>query len=116
MEFEDSEFEMIIDKGTLDAIACENFENQPGKLIQEYLRVVKIRGRIMIVSHSDLSFYGPLIQEYSQDYEISVQVFKQGLSQEINMLNILRAIGVGSLEEVRSNQEKLKELKLRSSI
>ena len=52
MDFQDEEFDLVIDKGTLDALICGPDLEIPCKLIIEMMRVTKKKnGKIILISH-----------------------------------------------------------------
>ena len=50
--FSDGEFDVVMDKGTLDALICGTDLSLSDKLLREMGRVVKKTGQILIITHS----------------------------------------------------------------
>jgi len=51
MTFEDKKFDVIIDKGTLDALLCGKNNDIVNSLVREMTRVLKLEGELFIISH-----------------------------------------------------------------
>ena len=59
MPFDVHSFDVIIDKGTLDCIGCDDDDSKALKAVDEFVRVCKSGGYLLILSHSDLSSRQP---------------------------------------------------------
>lgn len=55
MSFEDESFDLVIDKGTYDALACSDDKTMSELLMKEMYRVVKTDGWIVEISSGDAS-------------------------------------------------------------
>jgi len=121
MSFQDDSFDLVIDKGTIDALVCdgrnaqqdEDRETDPrlvDKLVAECCRVCKIGGQICLVSHSkgrDKMFVDA-IGEAKCKTELAT---KCPLSKSAVMINILRNTvpPISGIKEAMKDPAKLKE-------
>ena len=55
MSFEDNKFDIVIDKGTYDALACADDKTMSANLIKEMIRVLKPNGFCYEISSGDVS-------------------------------------------------------------
>jgi EEF1A lysine methyltransferase 4 len=90
---DDQSFDLVIDKGTLDAVLCGSGYEVPNKLLQEMYRVVKNGAPVLVVTHS-----GPANRKFLFEWNFKPELTKifygsVDLSPEVNMLNIFRSIG-----------------------
>jgi ubiquinone/menaquinone biosynthesis C-methylase UbiE len=51
LEFVNESFDVVIDKGTLDALACGKDFLMPCKMLTEVNRVLKVQGKFILVTH-----------------------------------------------------------------
>lgn len=51
MTFSDSAFDLVIDKGTYDALACGDSKEPTRALFTEMLRVTKVGGYLLIITN-----------------------------------------------------------------
>lgn len=120
MSFEEQVFDVVVDKGTVDALMSGNELTSSVKLLQESLRVLKPQGSIILISHGSWKTRGELLKNAFNPKEVSIQFKKQKLSAEANLINIMRSKGKGlSLKQVIKNgplfNECLKEWKTECS-
>lgn len=53
LKFEDKDFDIVLDKGTLDAVLCNNnSEQKVAKIIQECHRVLRDDGKYIVMTYS----------------------------------------------------------------
>jgi len=88
--FEDGSFDLAVDKGTFDAITCEPGEEKPlaQALIREMARVVKVGGKLVLVSHA--SHRQQFITAVAPCWDLE-EVVKCDLSANATLVNILRS-------------------------
>merc|ERR550514_1010528 len=88
--FEDGSFDLAVDKGTFDAITCEAGEEKPlaQALIREMARVVKVGGKLVLVSHA--SHRQEFITTVAPCWDLE-EVMKCDLSANATLVNILRS-------------------------
>lgn len=91
MTFDSNSFDVVIDKGTLDALNCSDSDKLSCDLIREMYRVTKNNGYILLISHSgpDLRL-GLFIKSLGfGGYELDCQ--KLELSLMSNLINSIRS-------------------------
>lgn len=114
MDFSDEEFDIVIDKGTLDALCCGKSYSTPGKLLNEMKRVCKIGGSVWMVSNCDEGNRRHIFDEYVEEGAFEVEYYKQFLSDSVNMINIMRSVGNGkSIKQVMLDEELMKNVVLK---
>lgn len=114
MDFEDGEFDVVIDKGTLDALCCGSNYELPGRLLVEMKRVCKAGGKIFMVSNSDEKNRRHIFEKYVGDGGLLVRYYKQFLSDSVNLINIMRSVGNGkSIKQVMFDEELMKKVVLK---
>lgn len=91
MTFEDKSFDLVIDKGTIDAVICGDDIEIPFKIMDEMCRVVKHDSNIMLISNS-----GPSQRKFMFEARVPVDKFEvsytsETLSGQSELINILRA-------------------------
>ena len=69
MSFADSSFDVVIDKGTYDALACGDSKEQTKALFTEMLRVTK--NSLLIITNGTPEKRMPDFKEYAGNCEIS---------------------------------------------
>lgn len=65
LQLDDSSFDIVIDKGTIDALTCNDSDNDSGdcaRLVSEANRVLTSGGIFVLVSHSSKAHRLPLLQ------------------------------------------------------
>lgn len=101
MQFEDDIFDVVFDKGTLDALVCAPSQEIPKAMLKEMYRVCKIGGVIYIVTHSCPEDRGELLDCIFDPKKAEIDYCQQALSPQVNLVNIMRAKANGkSLSEV----------------
>jgi EEF1A lysine methyltransferase 4 len=93
--FMDSSYDVVIDKGTLDALVCDDDDLIPTKLIQEMFRVTKISGNLFIISHSAPSQRESLMRKCFYGIPCQILYCKQSLDKSVNMVNAIRCFSGG---------------------
>lgn len=91
MTFEDNTFDLVIDKGTVDALFCGDDISIIWGIVSEMKRVCKQDGYMMMVMHS-----GPQGRRFLFEQCIPVEGYevhwgKEGLSDKANLINIMRS-------------------------
>lgn len=89
MTFKENEFDVCIDKGTLDALLCGE-EKIYTSLIKEMFRVIKIGGYVTIITHGEPETRYPLFEYCLKKGSYSVDSKKVGLSFMSNFINSVR--------------------------
>lgn len=104
MPYEDQTFDVAIDKGTLDALACGDYV-MSRKLLAEMGRVAK---QVLIISHSSHAKRVPLMGEQYEGR--TVFEVKVTLSGQAELINIMRTNMKGKpLSQIIRDQKALKE-------
>jgi len=84
MDFADSSFSVIFDKGTLDALLSGYCEDRVTLMLQETYRVLKPNGKFLLISGNDSSVLNPHLYAFDWAVErVSVERIKRKLSKEI---------------------------------
>ena len=110
MSFPDDSFDVVIDKGTLDAVLCGKDYYIPNKMLREMYRVVRPDCSVMLISHGSIPNRKFLFESNFYPEEVSVLCHKQDLSPEVNLINAMRSIGKDkSLLEIMKNEAMIKE-------
>ena len=91
MSFEDESFDVVVDKGTMDAVLCGEAYDIPNKMLQEMYRVVKKDCCVMLVTHGNVANRKFLFEWNFTPQSTSVTYRQQTLSPEVNLINILRS-------------------------
>jgi antirestriction protein len=110
MTFEDESFEVVIDKGTLDALMCAKDLNIIKNIIQEMTRVLTKQGQLFVVSHGNPDSRRVLFKNCINldDYEFYFS--KQNLSDYSQLINIFRAkLKDKPLSHILKDKDALKE-------
>ncbi|OMJ85893.1 hypothetical protein SteCoe_12668 [Stentor coeruleus] len=105
--FRDGSFDLLVDKGTYDALACETGSEMPFKLVSEMGRVAS-KG-IVIVTHGKPGNRSGAFKEALEQYGEWEEIFEQcELSFQSQFINIVRSSFPGeSLAAVVKTPEKL---------
>jgi len=80
LEFEDSQFDCVIDKATLDSVCCgETAHEETKKLLEEVVRTLKPGGIYIVVSYAEPKYRDTYLKQHP--WEVTVhQVEKSALS------------------------------------
>ena len=106
LEFPDESFDLVIDKGTLDAVLCGDNYDIPNKILKEMFRVAKKDRSVLIISHGIPSRRKFLFEWNLYPETATVKYRPQQLSPEVNLINILRSTGKGmSLSQITKDPE-----------
>merc|ERR1719171_1370426 len=91
MTFPDETFDLVIDKGTFDALACEAGDDKElaRELTKEMVRTLKVGGRMVLVTHSADRF--PFIEAVAPDMLKLEEMDECELSSSATLVNILRS-------------------------
>lgn len=109
--FADNSFQAVIDKGTLDALVCADEKSIPINLVKEMFRVCRPGGVVMIISHSSPEARREFLECCLPKDRCVLRYCQQSLSQQVNMVNIMRAVGgARSLGEVMRTPELLMQV------
>lgn len=91
MNFKDNTFDLIIEKGTLDALSCAESNYLCKKLLKEMLRVCSINGNIALYSHSSPTEKINLILDSLGHGSYELLSYKIKLSSISNIINSIRS-------------------------
>lgn len=117
MEFESDSFDVVIDKGTLDALCCGSDYSMAEELLSEMLRVCKQGGTIWLITNSSGSNRRCIFQKCFQKGQVEIFYYKQFLSESVNLINILRSVGDGlSLKQVMASPQLMQKVNLKCKI
>jgi SAM-dependent methyltransferase len=109
LKFENESFDVVIDKGTMDAVLCGNDYFVPNRILQEMFRVVKPGNSVLMVSHGAVQSRKFLFESNLYPCEAEVKYRQQKLSPEVNMINVFRSTGKGkSLKQIVEDPELFK--------
>lgn len=91
MKFCSDTFDLVLDKGTLDAIMCSKDLEIPIKMLQEMFRVTKVNGNVCIISYAKPETRVNLFIEalYGMNYELQCKEIE--LSMFSDLINCLRS-------------------------
>ena len=112
-ELEDNSFDTVIDKGTFDALCCGSNYSVPVQLMKEMLRVCKIGGFVCLITHSGKESRGPILNTYFNEEDVEVHMIKTYLSEESNLINIMRSTKKSSLKEIIMDPVAMKQVMLK---
>lgn len=90
-EIESDTFDLVIDKGTYDALACGPDKTIPTKLMKEMFRVCKPSGCIYEISNGTPEKRLAFFKKYLFGYEFEIEHHEQDLSRMARLINILRS-------------------------
>lgn len=117
MEFEANSFDIVIDKGTLDALCCGNDYTMAKDLLKEMYRVCKKGGDIWLISNSPETNRKHLFEACFEQNQLLVQHYKQFLSESVNLINIIRSVANGnSLKQTMMDPELMKMVNLKCEL
>ena len=91
MIFEDNSYDLVIDKGTIDALFCGDDVSIVWGIISEMKRVCKQEGYIMLVMHSGPQGRRFLFEQCVPVNDYEVNWAKESLSDKANLINIMRS-------------------------
>jgi len=77
------------------------------------LRVCKIGGFVCLITHSGKESRGPILNTYFDEKDIEVHMIKTYLSEESNLINLMRSTKKSSLKEIIQDPEAMKEVMLK---
>ena len=101
MTFQDEFFDIVFDKGTLDALVCAPTQEISKSMLREMYRVCKVGGLIYIVTHSCPQDRGEILDELFDPKKSEIDYCLQALSPQVNLVNIMRSKAQGKpLSEV----------------
>lgn len=101
MSFESNSFDVVFDKGTLDALVCGDDKDIPLDLVREMFRVCKPGGSIFLITHSTPELRRKFLAQCLPEESAAIDYCQQSLCSEVNMVNIMRFVGGGKpLREV----------------
>eukprot|EP00350_Pseudokeronopsis_sp_OXSARD2_P008188 CAMPEP_0170553702 /NCGR_PEP_ID=MMETSP0211-20121228/11534_1 /TAXON_ID=311385 /ORGANISM="Pseudokeronopsis sp., Strain OXSARD2" /LENGTH=166 /DNA_ID=CAMNT_0010862207 /DNA_START=334 /DNA_END=834 /DNA_ORIENTATION=- len=93
MNFKDNAFDLAIDKGTYDALACGPNKDILKKLVGEMVRVS--REAVIIISSGTpekrMQFFEDFTAPFNEQNKITIEHFEIELSKLAQLINILRA-------------------------
>jgi len=90
MTFEDNSFDVVVDKGTLDAVICGKDTQIISKLIQEMTRVVKPQGQVFIISHGTPESRKSIVEKSVDSTNFEFNHKRRDLSDSSQLINIFR--------------------------
>lgn len=104
LTFEDASFDLVIEKGTLDAVVCGEDMTIPNLMMKEMFRVLKPQAAIILITHSSPENRLTIFEANYHEAQTRIWSRKQLLSSEVNLINILRYHSGGlTLTEVVKN-------------
>eukprot|EP01017_Pseudomicrothorax_dubius_P019589 TRINITY_DN2151_c0_g1_i3.p1 TRINITY_DN2151_c0_g1~~TRINITY_DN2151_c0_g1_i3.p1 ORF type:complete len:254 (-),score=58.78 TRINITY_DN2151_c0_g1_i3:322-1083(-) len=111
MPFRDASFDVVIDKGTLDALMCNPESDQEGqRLLAEMRRVCAPGGRILIVSHGSPHHRKLLFKKVIPMEGHEISWIKQTLSDTSQIINVFRSnLKNKPLKEIFNDKDAFKE-------
>lgn len=107
-EFEDCSFDLVIDKGTYDALACDKQERVDEKLMKEMMRVTKINGYLIEISNGTVEKRLDVFKAYDEEGNFEITYEQITLSPLAQAINVLRSQSKSSLKEAIKDPELLK--------
>lgn len=114
MQFDSDSFDIVIDKGTLDALCCGSDYSMAEDLLWEMLRVCKVDGEIWLITNSSGSNRRKIFQECFKPDQVTITFYKQFLSESVNLINIMRSVGEGlSLKQTMASPELMQKVNLK---
>jgi len=110
MTFEDKKFDVIIDKGTLDALLCGKNNDIVNSLVREMTRVLKLEGELFIISHGQPKARKELFKKAIDIEKYEFLYSEQRLSDVSQLINIFRSkLKDKPLSQILKDKELLKE-------
>lgn len=110
MTFEDKRFDVIIDKGTLDALLCGKNNDIVNSLVREMTRVLKLEGELFIISHGQPKARKELFKKAIDIEKYEFLYSEQRLSDVSQLINIFRSkLKDKPLSQILKDKELLKE-------
>ena len=92
MNFRDNTFDVVIDKGTYDALACdEQDKTMISRLTKEMIRVTRVGGAVVIITNGVPQKRMGDLEKFSEDFNVEIKYEKVELSRLSQMINIMRA-------------------------
>lgn len=107
-EFEDGSFDLVIDKGTYDALACDKQGRVDEKLMKEMMRVTKINGYLIEISNGTVEKRLDVFKAYDEEGNFEITYEQITLSPLAQAINVLRSQSKSSLKEAIKDPELLK--------
>lgn len=110
MDFRDGVFDVVIDKGTYDALACdETNKTMICNLTKEMMRVTRKGGAVVIITNGIPIKRLTDLQSFTSDFDCKIEHSKISLSKLSQMINIMRAnLGNKPLSSVMKDTKVLK--------
>lgn len=90
MPFKDQSFDLVIDKGTVDAVICGDDLTPVLTMLREMCRVTKISGHTMIVSNAAPQSRKMIFEDSVPTKDFETQYIRQTLSDKSDLINIMR--------------------------
>jgi ubiquinone/menaquinone biosynthesis C-methylase UbiE len=92
MTYDDNTFDLVIDKGTYDALACGDISTPEGNLLREMMRVLKPNGFLAEITNGTEVKRLKNFENFLTDYcKYELRYHKLELSADARMINILRS-------------------------
>lgn len=92
MDYEDNCFDIVVDKGTYDALACdEKDKTMIRNLFREMLRVTKKGGAVAIITNGIPQKRLKDFEEFSEGFDTKLEYSKVELSRMSQIINIMRS-------------------------
>ena len=92
MNFRDQVFDITVDKGTYDALACdEKDKSMIMNLTKEMLRVTKSGGAVVIITNGTPDKRIKDLEAFSEGCEVKIEFKKVELAKLSQMINIMRS-------------------------
>lgn len=91
LKFADASFDVVLDKGTLDAVICGKDLTISNKMLLEAKRVIKPTGKIIVITHSPPEGRKKVFEYPLPFNECDYHFTQLGLSDSSMLINLMRA-------------------------
>lgn len=110
MTYEDNKFDLTIDKGTYDALACDPTDKTMiSNLFKEMVRVTKVGGSVIIITNGTPAKRMADFEQFGEGLAVSITHHEIQLSNLSQMINIMRSkYGDKPLSHIVKEPEMLK--------
>ena len=90
MPFRDCSFDIVLDKGTFDALVCDKERQMVQLLTQEMMRVTRRGGATVVITNGTEEKRVHLFEEFLQGYQFEIEIYKLDLNNLAMLINIMR--------------------------
>lgn len=115
MDFLNEDFDLVIDKGTIDALLSGGQREQAISVLKEIWRVSNKKGLFYFVTHGAPEIRTVLLKSSLKEQDESgsqfeIEFIQQSLSDQVNFINILRSLSDSkNLEQIFKSPDILKK-------